>query len=80
MENLKKLVEAFCEALNIEESLIKDELAYQSIPEWDSISHMVLISELEEVFDIELETDDVIDMSSVAKAKEILNKYDVSFS
>ena len=75
--NEKKIIDAFCEALGIEENLISDELKYQSIPQWDSISHMVLISEIEDVFDIEIDTDDVIDMSSFAKAKEIVLKHGV---
>lgn len=54
-------------------------MVYQSIPEWDSVSHMILINEIESTFDISIETDDVIDMSSFAKAKEILNKYNVEF-
>ena len=41
---------------------------------------MVLIAELENVFDVMLDTDDIIDMSSVAQAKLILQKYDVSFA
>lgn len=78
-ENTEKLVTAFSTALEIEASIVKDDLKYQSIPEWDSMSHMFLISELEEAFDVEIDTDDVIDMSSVAKAKEILAKHDISF-
>jgi acyl carrier protein len=38
---------------------------------------MALISALEQEFDVMIETDDVIDMSSVAVAKTILRKYDV---
>ena len=79
MSNLEKLTEAFVEALQVETDKVVDSLAYQSIPEWDSVSHMVLITELEDAFDISIETDDVIDMSSVAKAKEILMKYEISF-
>lgn len=79
MENIEKLREAFVEALGIDKSLVADDLKYQSIPEWDSISHMVLISELEDVFDIEIDTDDVIDMSSFAKAREIIAKYGIKF-
>lgn len=79
MNNTEKLVSAFVNALAIDASLVSDELQYQSIPEWDSISHMVLISQLEEAFDISIDTDDVIDMSSVAKAKEILIKYNIAF-
>lgn len=80
MTNNDKLLEAFAEALLLETDQITDTLEYQSIPEWDSISHMVLITELEDRFDISIETDDVIDMSSVAKAKEILSKYGVAFN
>ena len=79
MNNLEKLKEAFAIALTIDEAKIIDELRYQGIPEWDSISHMVLIAQIEEVFDISIDTDDVIDLSSFLKAKEILNKYKIEF-
>lgn len=79
MNNQEKLIQAFSEALSIDSSLVTDNLKYQSIPEWDSISHMILISQLEETFDVSIDTDDVIDMSSVGKAKEILSKYNIKF-
>jgi len=74
MDNKEKLISAFAEALMVDKKIVIDTLEYQSIPEWDSISHMVLITELEDVFDISIDTDDVVDMSSVAKAKEIIAK------
>lgn len=74
------LIQAFVSALEITQAQVTDELGYNQIPEWDSTAHMLLIAELEAQFDIMLETDDIIDMSSVAKAKEILAKYGVSFS
>jgi acyl carrier protein len=80
MTNSDKLYQAFSSALNIELRDLTDDTAYQSIPEWDSISHMVLISTLEEAFDVSLDTDDVIDMSSVGKAKEILEKHNIFFT
>ena len=79
MENNQKLINSFEEALGLVTSSILDSLTYQSVPEWDSISHMILISQLEEDFNVSLETDDVIDMSSFAKAREILAKHGVSF-
>ncbi len=79
MENNQKLINSFQEALGLDTSSIVDSLTYQSVPEWDSISHMILISQLEEDFNVSLETDDVIDMSSFAKAREILAKHGVSF-
>ncbi len=71
----EKLKNAFIQALGIDENIVRDSLAYQSIPQWDSITHMILISEIESAFDISLETDDVIDMSSFEKAREIVKKY-----
>ena len=78
--NEQKLKSAFAEALGIDESTVVDDLAYQSIPQWDSVAHMSLIAALEDDFDVMLETDDVIDMSSVAKAKEILSKHEIEFA
>jgi acyl carrier protein len=79
MENNQKLINSFQEALGLDTSSIVDSLTYQSVPEWDSISHMILISQLEEDFNVSLETDDVIDLSSFAKAREILSKHGVIF-
>lgn len=79
MNNREKLIQCFVNALGIKASQVIPSLKYQSITEWDSISHMVLISEIEEAFDISFETDDVVDMSSFKKAEEILAKYNIPF-
>lgn len=71
----EKLREIFGTALNIPAQKVVDNLEYKSITEWDSAAHMILISYIEEGFDIMLDTDDVIDLSSFAKAKEIVKKY-----
>ena len=77
----EQLRAAFVEAFAIDPSATEwDKLAYRSIPEWDSVAHMQLIGELEDTFDIMIETDDVIGMSSYPVAKEILAKYGVDFS
>jgi acyl carrier protein len=52
-------------------------LTYQSVPAWDSVGHMGLITALEEAFDIMIDTDDMIDFSSYEIGKVILKKYDV---
>ncbi len=75
MENREKLVKVFAEALGVKEDVITNELQYNSIPEWDSVAHMSLIAEIEDAFDIMLDTDDIIDMSSPVKALEIVEKY-----
>ncbi|GGF52258.1 acyl carrier protein [Alteromonas lipolytica] len=79
MDTQQQLQQAFSDALGIPAASVTDDLTYNTIPEWDSTAHMILIAELENVFDVMLDTDDIIDMSSVAQAKLILQKYDVSF-
>lgn len=76
MENLEKYNKAFVEILLVDESRLPG-LKYQDVPEWDSIGHMSLVAELEDAFDIMMETDDIVDLSSYERGKEILKKYDV---
>ena len=78
MNNLDKYNKAFIDSLSIDEKKLHQDLKFNEIPEWDSIGHMTLISNLEEVFKITMETDDVIDFSSLKKGKEILKKYKIT--
>lgn len=79
MTNLEKYDQAFCEALEIEADKLPG-LEYQGIDQWDSVGHMGLIATLEDAFDIMMDTDDVIDLSSYEKGKEILTKnYEIVF-
>jgi acyl carrier protein len=80
MSNKEILYSAFCESLNISPNLVNDDLKYNSIPEWDSVAHMVLISVIEEKFNVMLDTNDILDLSSVGQAQVILEKHEVSFS
>ena len=77
MNNLDKYKKALIEGLSIEANKVNDDLKYNDIPEWDSIGHMTLMSNLEETFKVTLETDDIVDFSSFKKGKEILNKYKI---
>ena len=75
----EKLIRCFADALNLDPARITDDLAYQSVREWDSVAHMALVAGLESEFGIMLDTDDIIGMSSVAVARTILVKYGVAF-
>ena len=47
---------------------------------WDSVGQMVLIANLEEAFDIEIKSDDIMDINSYKAAVLILmRKYNISF-
>lgn len=75
---LDQLKNAFVAALGIGSDANFDALAYGVTPGWDSVAHMNLVAEIENTFNVMLSTEDVIDMSSFSKAKEIVAKQGVS--
>lgn len=79
MTNLEKYTNVFTEAFEVTAEQAAT-LEYQAIEAWDSVGHMMLIEKLEEAFDIMMDTDDIIDLSSFEKGKEILTKnYNIEF-
>ena len=77
MDDKQKYDEAFYESFGIEKNSSIEKLEYNSIPSWDSVGHMGLISALEEKFDIMMEMDDIIDFSSYDKGIDILKKHSI---
>lgn len=76
MNNSDKYSKIFMKAFSVDKSkLIK--LKYQSVPQWDSVGHMSLISSLEKTFKITMDIDDIVDFSSYEKGKQILKKYKI---
>jgi acyl carrier protein len=76
MTNIEKYTQAFTETFGVS-ATDAAKLEYQGIQAWDSVGHMALITAIEEAFGVMLDTDDIIDLNSFEKGKEILKKYDV---
>ena len=71
--NLEKLQTAFfidqIPALKLKES-----------PNWDSVGHITLISEIEDAFDLDLEADDMFEIDTFDSAIKVLeSKYNQRF-
>ncbi len=76
MTNREKYIKCFTDALEVPSEEV-EKLEYQGVESWDSVGHMSLIAALEDSFDIQMDTDDIVDLSSFAKGIEILKKYGV---
>ena len=76
MTNIEKYNQVFSETFGVATDSLPT-LVYQGIKEWDSVGHMTLVANLEDAFDIMMEMDDIIDLSSYEKGKELLKKYEV---
>ncbi len=75
---MNRLIDCFVQTFAIERRQVVPTLAYQSIPQWDSVGHMALVAQIENTFNVTLDTDDIIGMSDVTKAVEILGKHGVT--
>ena len=78
MENLEKYNNAFVQVFGAKAEELNDNYGKDTVDEWDSVHQLSLIAEFEEAFDIMFDPEDIMEMTSYAKGKEILTKYDVS--
>ena len=79
MNNKKKYDNVFIENFSVSKDDLKDDIEYNSIAKWDSLGHMAFIANIEEIFDIMMDMNDIIDFSSYSKGFKILTKYGIEF-
>ena len=80
MSPIETLQAAFRTAIGAPPEADFESFAYGQTGGWDSVAHMALVSEIEGAFDIMMDTDDVIAMSSFQEAKRILGKHGIAFA
>ena len=69
-----RLRTVFVETLELDEGFDVENLKYRDIEAWDSVGHMALVAAIEDEFDVELETEQVIDMSSFKVAVDMVTE------
>ena len=78
MENLEKYNNAFVEVFGAKTEDLNDDYGKETVEEWDSVHQLSLIAEFEEAFDIMFDPEDIMEMTSYAKGKVLLKKYEVA--
>jgi acyl carrier protein len=79
MSNIGKYNEVFKSVFNVQEDVLKDNFSQPNVANWDSVTHLTLVTTLEEEFDIMFDTDDILNLNSYEMGKEILARLDVQF-
>ena len=80
MENVKKYNAIFMEVFSVGEEVLNDEFKQGNVENWNSIHQLNLVSYIEESFDVMLDTEDILGLTSYSKGKEILvSKYNINF-
>jgi len=69
-----KIYNIISDSLNIDVSIITDDLSVGSIPEWDSLAHVALIAAVEKEFGLQFEIDQVFELEEVEDFVEIVKE------
>ena len=77
MTNLEKYNNAFLNALEVNINELND-LKYGDTQNWQSFGHILLISAIEENFDIEFESEDISKLTSYKEGKTLLKKFNIN--
>ncbi len=69
-----QIKEIIARVLNVDLSVISDDLSSGDIPEWDSVGNLAIISTLEQELDVEFPLEDLFDLTSVRSIVDEVNK------
>ena len=77
MTNLETYNEVFINVLNARPEELNETFTFRDVPQWDSVAHLTLISELEDAFDVMFDSEDILHYGSYENGKEILRRMGV---
>ena len=67
-----RVLKLFADTLGCHVSSLSDESTPDTTPGWDSLAMMRLIVEIEDAFNIELTMNDVLEMRSIKRVREVI--------
>ena len=79
MSNKEKYRNIFVSVFNVGENDLDGTFNFKDVAAWDSLTHLTLISELEDAFDIVFETEDILHFGGYENGMKIIAKYGVEF-
>ncbi|MGQ4912592.1 MAG: acyl carrier protein [Candidatus Thorarchaeota archaeon] len=69
-----RLLDILSAVLNIDKDQITDDLRRKDFEAWDSMAHLMIISEIENTFEMFFEDEEVVDIWTVGDLKRILSE------
>ena len=67
-----KLLEILSKVLLLDKDKITDDLRRKDFEPWDSMAHLVIVSEIENEFEMFFEDEEVVDLWTVGDIKKVL--------
>ena len=78
-ENNEKLKVLISKVLDISKEAATDETSPESTPSWDSFNALVMVSELEDDFNVHFSMEEVLAVKCVKDIREALMRHGVEF-
>jgi acyl carrier protein len=66
------LIQLFAEVLNIDPSELNEDSSPDNVKKWDSLAAMNLVAAIEEKFDVQLSTREIMKMKTIGRARNTL--------
>lgn len=79
MRNIDKYQKIFMDVFEVSKDDLNETFVFGEVEKWDSLAHMTLIAELEDVFEIMFETEDIVTYHSYDNGIRILSRYGIEF-
>ncbi|WP_337874352.1 acyl carrier protein [Exiguobacterium sp.] len=77
MSTLEAYNMAFKNGLELEDDVVLEEMKLGESTEWDSIGHMTLIAEIEDAFDVYIDSDEMTEFHSYQSGIALLQRLGV---
>lgn len=79
MENTveERLKEILAKLFLIDKAKIKDQMSQGEVEAWDSMGHLMLITEVESAFGVMMSDDDITGIKTVGEIKRVLRRLGV---
>jgi len=74
----EKLKDILAKVLLIDETKISDGMSRKNVEEWDSMAHLMLVSEIESAFEVTMDDDDIMEIQTVGDIKKTLKKLGIT--
>ena len=78
-KNNEKLLGLVSKVLDLEVETVTDETSPENTASWDSFNALLMVSELEEVFNVHFSIEEVYAVTCVKDIRSALVRHDVSF-
>ncbi|MHA1983957.1 MAG: phosphopantetheine-binding protein [Candidatus Hodarchaeales archaeon] len=73
-----KLFEILEKIFQLSSDDISDDISQETLEAWDSMTHLILVTELEETYNIQIAEEDILSMKTVTDIKKTLTKNSIN--